>query len=540
MDRRRILRLASVLVTAQLRGGRGTTKPGSFFGRPLSILVLDAVVGLAAFALTVNVLESAQTRDPGVVGLALREALPILPIVALGGVILAGMLFELNSSNRFTTSDAVNWLPISPEEYVLASALSIAYSDSLVAALAGAVAIGIAALSGAYASGALAVVLTILALVEGGLVVEMIRSTTQRASAALAGRAGRAGLVLRAAVFLGVILAFEFSFNPVILIDLLQSFNSIGLATAAVPLLWGSFALEAWVGGDPGVALVFAGLDLLLGLLFWWAAAQLRVRFWSPAPPEIRTVAHAYGEDHRWLGGLGLSRIEAALLTKDLRGLLRRRELLPTLLIPVVLLIIVLAGGATGSGVSTGYYASVYVAWLIGFGSMLLASISFGQERRAVQNLYQLPIPSRSVFRAKSILVLLVGSLYTIVFGIVVGIIYRLPPGVVVGVWAVDESIVVVAAYLGLSIASRFSDFQERPRPQYVRPWAMIVGMLTAATLIFSIAIPGLLAVFDFQSGGPFPGGYLAIAAVVAVLASGILWQTARRGTNRLLAELPV
>jgi hypothetical protein len=540
MDRRRILRLAAVLVIAQLRGGRGTTKPNSFFGRPISILVLDAVVGLGVFALAINVLSSAQARDPGLVALALREALPVLPLLAVGGVILAGVLFELNTSSRFTTSDAVNWLPISPEEYVLASAISIAYSDSLVAALAGAVAIALAASTGAYAAGLLAVVLVVIGLVEGGLVVEMIRSTTQRASAAITGRAGRTALVLRAGVFLGVILVFELFFNPVVLIDLLHSFNSIGLATAAIPLLWGSFALEEWLSGNLALGLVFTVLEFLLVGFFWWTAARFRVQFWAPAPAEVRSVAHEYGEAHGWLGALGLSRVESALVAKDLRGLVRRRELLPTLMIPVVLLIVVLVGGVTGAGASDGFLGAIYVVWLTGFGSLLLASTSFGQERRAVQNLYQLPIAPASVFRSKSTLSLLVGGVFALGFSILAGILYRLPLGVVVGLLVIDVAVVFASTYLGLSLASRYSDFQERPRPQYVRPWAMLLGMVVGLMVIFGIAVPGILALFTLAGGGPFPTTEVAISAGVAVASISILAALARSGTYRLMAELPV
>ncbi len=47
-----------------------------------------------------------------------------------GSVLIAGLLFELNVSSKFSASDTVNWLPITQAEYVAASALSVAYNYS--------------------------------------------------------------------------------------------------------------------------------------------------------------------------------------------------------------------------------------------------------------------------------------------------------------------------------------------------------------------------------------------------------------------------
>jgi hypothetical protein len=46
---------------------------------------------------------------------------------------MAGILFELGQSSGLASSEAVNWLPVSPSEYVLASSISvdIAYSPFL-------------------------------------------------------------------------------------------------------------------------------------------------------------------------------------------------------------------------------------------------------------------------------------------------------------------------------------------------------------------------------------------------------------------------
>jgi hypothetical protein len=538
MDVRKVRRLASVLVASQLRAGRGTTDPSKFTGQPIVLLLLDIVAFVGTLLIGIEVLRAAASTDPSFVSSIAAQAVPFLPLLVLGGVMVAGVMFELTATARFATSDAVNWLPITTEEYVLGSCLAVAYSDSVIFAFTAAVAIAVGVVTGQYVAFGLAAVLCLVALLEGGVLVEILRAATQRA-AGVTGRAGRTTIVLRAAIFLVVVLSFQLFFNPIFLLDLLHSLSAVSTVAAFVPFLWASYAVGQATHGAWLLAGAFAVLQTALVVGLFYLATRVRGRYWAPAPVEMRLEAHTYFAPHPFLALLGLSRAEAALVSKDLEGLVRRREMLPVLVLPIVLaIVLVVDGSLTGGGLS-GFGAAAYAAWIAGFGTLLLATASFGQERRAVQHLYMLPIPPNSVFRAKLATVLLVGSALGIVFSIGVGLAERLPVLTTVGLVFVSLLVVTAAGCLGLAFASRYSDFQERPRPQFLRPYVMIVASFSGIIVNAAVAIPSVLVLFAISSGQPFPFLSAAVAAAVAGTVIAATATLARSGTRRLLAEMP-
>ena len=280
MDLRRVRRLTWVLVASELRSGRGTANPRSLFGQPIFLLVIDAfVVGALSVAGSLF-FRAVLPTAPTLARLAVTQGLPLLPLFCLGGVVLAGLLFELNRSVRFSTSDAANWLPLTPREYVLASASAIAYSDSLIAALAIGVALAIGAASGAWAVTLLAIALSANGLLAGALVVEMVRATTQRAAAALSGRSGRAALIGRLLLFVVVIVVFEVFFSPLLLYRLLGAIATLGPIAYWIPVLWAPLSVEGWVGGNLVGALGFL-------VLLRRAHCLVRRRGGRPAGPVL-------------------------------------------------------------------------------------------------------------------------------------------------------------------------------------------------------------------------------------------------------------
>lgn len=540
MDLHRVRRLAWVLVASEMRSGRGTANPRSFVGQPGFLLVIDAFALGALAVLGSLFFHAAAVSAPALIGIAVSQGLPVLPLFCLGGVVLAGLLFELNRSVRFSTSDAANWLPLTPREYVLASSTAIAFSDSLIVAVAVGIALAIGGGSGDWPAVALSIGLSLNGLLAGALVVEMVRSATQRATAALSGRSGRVALVGRLLLFVLVIVVFEVFFSPLLLYRLLGAITRLGPVSYWIPLLWAPLSVEGWVGGNAAGAALFLLLSAALTVGFVYGAASLRVRFWSPSPPEVRMEVHAYSESHAFLGRLGLDRVEAALVAKDLRGLFRRREMLPVLAIPAVLLVVIAITGVT-SGSPTGVgFLGIYAGWLCGFAALWMATTSFGQERKAIQTLYQLPVTPSSIYRAKRAVPLLFAVAYAGILTVALAVLEPSQPLVLIGLFAANLSAGVLSALLGLAFAARFSDFQERPRPQFIRPWAMLLAMFVALPLNFGILGVAVLILTSIAAGAGAPI-YLTVGLVVFVGASGwVFGHLARSGAMRLLRELPV
>jgi len=540
MDLHRVGRVSWVLLASELRSGRSLSNPRSWFARPAILLVIDLAVFVGVFLVVHTALGAIGTIPSGSAGVVGLPLIALLPVISVAVVLVAGVMFEFSTASRFAASDAVNWLPVTPTEYVLASALSVALVYSTAAAFVLGAALAIALQFGLLATYLLSAVLAISALFEGGLLIEMLRATLQRAGTALSGRKGKVTLVLRAVLFLVVILLFQLAFNPLILIGFLSTISSVSAWAAVVPLFWSTEAISWFAQGAWGVAALFAvGQVGFLGFLLY-AATALRERFWSPSPAEVRLEAHAYGGGHPWLAAFGLAPEEAAIVSKDLVGLVRRREMLPILVTPLVLALLgFLESSPSGGGTLSEATLGIWVVWIPGFFALMLSITSFGQERRAIVGLFAFPLSAGNLLRAKAAESLLLPVLLAAALAVAVTVWVHLALTFVASLVVLTACSIAVGVLVGLSVASRFSDFQERPRSQFVRPWAMVVGMLGGIALVFAIALPGLVWTFGPD---PWSVGLLlrgSVSFVVAAASLAILWPTARRGVDRFMAELP-
>jgi predicted permease len=531
MDVHKIRRMAGVLVSSQLRSGRSNSDPQNFVGRPEVIAIVDLVLFLGALVVAWSIVGSlpsgGDTLRPAVNGV-----IPFLPLAAVGVVVIAGTMFELTSTAKFSGSDAVNWMPITPGEYVASSSSAIAYTYSPAVALLMGGLLAVALFEGMLATFALTLALTALALFEGALLVEMIRSVSNRAGSVGSGRRGPAVFVLRAAVLVTVILVLDLALNPVFLFGAVQRLSAFPTISAAIPLFWSSRALSEWIAGQYPLAVAFAlGQVAFVGVLSV-AAARLRVRFWVPTPAEIRLQDHTYAGKHAFLSGVGLTRPETAMVSKDLKGMVRRREMMPLLVVPIVLVLLLLIEGSGFGAFGT----ILWVGWVAGFFGLLLSVSSIGQERRSLQQLFAFPITGRTVFRAKSAAVLLPVVVAALAISIGVGLLTHLSTTSAIALVGLTVSTAVILSMWGLVFAARYSDFQDRPRPQFLRPSAMIAATGSGVLLLSAIVIPGAIAVSDPSSANL--GFALAAAGVAAVVGTAALL-LARSGFDALFRELP-
>ncbi|MGA9839829.1 MAG: hypothetical protein WBF81_02795 [Thermoplasmata archaeon] len=531
MDLHKVRRLAGVLVSSQLRSGRSTSDPRSWLGRPEVIAEADVALFLVVFALTWGVVRGLPPGS-GTLLAAVSGVIPFLPIAAVGIVVIAGTMFELTSTAKFSGSDSVNWLPITPGEYVASSSGAIAYTYSPAVALLLGALLAFAVVEGTLVTFALAAVLTLLALVEGALLVEMVRSASNRASAVGSGRRGPATFLLRAIVLVAVILVLDLALNPVFLLGAVQRLSAFPTLSAAIPLFWSSRALSEWISGQYLFAAAFAAGQVAFVGLLGVLAARMRMRYWVPVAAEVRLEEHRYAGRHVVLSGVGLSRAESALVSKDLRGFVRRREMLPLLVVPVVLVLLLLIEGADFGTLGT----ILWLAWVAGFFGLLLSVTSVGQERRSFQLLYAFPISGRVVFRAKATAALLPVVGGAVLMSLGVGLFARLGLLSLAGIVLLTAGCAAVLTFWGLVFASRFSDFQDRPRPQFLRPSAMIAATASGVALLAAIAIPGGFVVADPTASNL---GLAVASTCFALVVGGVAYFLARSGFDALFRELP-
>ncbi len=540
MDLRRVGKLTRVLLLSELRSGRSLADPRSLLSRPVILGVIDALVFLGTFLFAHFGLQGLGPSPPPELWALAAQLLVILPILAVGVVLVAGIMFEFSTGSRFSVSDTVNWLPVTPREYVAASSLAVAvvYSPpvAFVLGATGGLALGL----GMGPTFFLAAALCLVALFEGGTLIEILRATTQRAATALSGRRGRVTLVLRALLFLLVFLVLELSFNPVLFLGLLDVISGVTSAAAFVPFLWSTEALVYSLSGNAVATGLFALAQLLFVVFLLYVAAEVRLRLWAPAPAEVRLEAHAFGQGHGTLARMGLSGPETSLLWKDLVGLTRRREMLPLVVTPLVLALVgLLQAGTSAAAGSSGTITSWWGPFVSGFFTLMLSTTSLGQERRAIQTLFAYPLSGRNLFRAKVAECLLLGSILGVGLDIAVVAIYRPLASVDAFLFLTTFAAILLGTFIGLAVATRYSDFQERPRPQYVRPWAMILSMLGGTGLIFGMVIPGLTWAYSPELWAPGAVAQGGFSLGVAVVSIPLLFVLARQGADRFLDELP-
>ncbi|HEV2166892.1 MAG TPA: hypothetical protein VGS23_07970 [Thermoplasmata archaeon] len=532
MNLHRVRRLAEILTVSQFRSGRTTSDPRGFLGQPYAVAVLDAGIFGIAVALVALFVRAAPLGATFFAS-ASNSVFPFLPLFSLGAVLVGGVMFELTTTAKFAVSDAANWLPISASEYVVASSSAIAYSYSpFLAAVLGGL-LPIAAVGGVLTGYAFAAFLALLGLYEGGVLIEMVRALSQRSSSLGSGRSGSISIVLRVGLIVVMILVFDLAFNPAFLLGFLDRFPASSWWTGLVPFLWSTRGLADWTAGFWLGGIAFAiGQVAFVGLLAY-AAGLLRRRYWVPSGGDLEMVGSSPPTGHPFLRSIGLSEPEAALVSKDLRGLVRRREMLPILALPIVLVVLLLfEGPALGS-----LGAVVWVGWVAGFFALLIATRSIGQERRSFPLLYAFPIRPRAVLRAKAASIVLPSAFSAVVLTIFVGVLQGLGPFEIAGLAVVNIGAAALLSVWGLVFAARYSDFEDRPRPQFLAPGAMLGALGSGMGILFPILIPATLAIV----GAPTPNTALLVGWAVgfAAVIAGVSTHWALVGFDRLFREVP-
>jgi hypothetical protein len=236
---------------------------------------------------------------------------------------------------------------------------------------------------------------------------------------------------------------------------------------------------------------------------------------------------------------------EAALVRKDLRGYTRRRELMPYLALPLVFVALLLVQqvslSAYGSPETGGSY---YPYWLIGgIMAVMVGATSVGEEGKAILNVYASPLSPRSFFRAKLVIASLFGSMTVLALLLVTSILESASLAGFLASLAVSLVIAMECTFVGVGMATRYPDLQDRPRPRFIRPMGMILSLVVGMVVAFLTALP--LVIWPFVGGfleglglsfGLTVGGGLVFGLVI----SFVSYRWALSGSTGLLAEIPV
>jgi hypothetical protein len=407
------------------------------------------------------------------------QALAGIPTAIAFAVIVFGVMYEVTQPTQLLNTDLVNWLPVSPAEYVAGSTISECYLYSFMQCLFLGILLGPAIYMGAAAEWVAAAIMSTVSLFIGACVVELIDATTNRISSTFYKKSGRSAILFRLVITIIFLVFIQLIFSGQIAAFLIESLIQTVEVAWFAPVVWPSVTVLNVSNGNWVSAVTFGALSVAFTGALFGVAVAVRQRFWVPIPVSIKFSNKAY-QPRSGLRFPGIGAAESAILTKDFRSLVRRREMARFLAIPFVLAV---SMGFTMFRTSNGEFGQeaaiaqfiVYVIPLVVF-SQLLAMTSLGQEGRAVWNLYIAPLKPESVLKAKFLLATLLGTAFCVAMVVILWIIFRMTADIPF-LLLIGIGIVLEQASIGMLVGTRFPDFRETVRSRYVSVWGSLIGM---------------------------------------------------------------
>ena len=537
MNLKAVYELANVLTKSQIRGTRQNRTLARIFADPRIILAVDLAILLGLGAVGYLLLSTKTTSSlRGMIVQVVPQAMAGIPSAIMFMMILFGVLYEISQPIQSLNTDLVNWLPISPLEYVGGSTLSDVYMYSIILCILLGLLLGPAIALGLGGLWVATVFMAMVALFVGACVVEILDSVTNRISSSFYKKSGRSGIIFRLAITVIILVFIQLLFSGYFISYLLQSALHAAKMAWFIPVVWPSLAIIGLTEANTFSFVSFSILSLAFAGALLILAAEFRARFWVPIPVSIKLTSRAYKPGRFRLPFVG--GVESTIILKDFRSLTRRREMARFLAIPFVVSVsmgISMFSITTQSGPGAVVALFIYLLSIAIFVSVL-SMTSIGQEGNAVWNIYAAPIKSTQLLRAK----ILFASGLGVAFGIVLlsififilpsfGAYYWIP--LLLGVpLAFEESA------RGVYIAARSPDFREMVRSRYVGVWAQLAG--TGLSFVMVLITAGLVAVYDALYGTISPEPVLA-ALIITVLVFVIELKLASNQVRSLLQNIP-
>ena len=531
------LRFASILALSTVRGrkqlGRKLVK------RPIFNLYVSAILFLVV---AVSLFGLAHNVELSLARLVYNQVTIFIPSFVAFFTMMYSLMYEFDQASSAASTDMINWLPIRPEDYVLASTLSTLYYVSpMVGAIMGA-SLGVAVHVGSLDLFSLSSALGLMSAFLGAFVLEAVRALMNRTSGVLGGR-GRAALYLRMVLSLLLMASFYFLYNTEILFRIVGWFFGNVNRAWFVPLLWPSLVVISFMRADTLGVVGYSVLSLATTSLAFVVSARLRSRYWAPAPVSYRMGSSGVSITGRGgFGLLGFSAPVAALIRKDLRSLVRRREMWRVLLMPLMTLILLFVNGSYSPVWDPTLTPFERTLWLSSFGlvavflTLYMALASIGQEGGSFDNLRVPPLTAGQITMAK-----VAASFIPGVFLVSLILLFLLamirPPWEIALAFAVPGALLILeAALCGMIGGARFPSFREVPQSLYFTPLGTIIGIFILVVAGFCTFAPIYLGVTGSLLGLGLTWAIL-VSVIVSALVCLILYRVAVRLVYRILEE---
>ncbi len=524
MNLRISLKIARVLTLASARA-RMSDSGNSKLSNGLTSAVLGVAFFIGSTAIAFYI-ASLTGIDAATLRLYLAQFLIVMPSMATFFCLIYGLLFEFNQSVFHTSVDVINWLPISATDYVLGSTLCTLYFCFPILAIVYGATLGVSIISGGFSIWVLAMILSILGAFIGGFTMELIRVVFNRASSSIGKRSGRTAVVGRLVVSILLIAVFSSIYNFNIIVQITAWFTSVAGAAWFFPLIWPSLSILALLASNILGAATYFALSVVLTVAFFYAGTKAREANWVPEQTTMSFASKPGEKRHSDEKLIGFTLAESAIIRKDLRGLIRRREMASFLAMPFIMVLVNLINGGFSEAFNTGASLNARLIFfaLPGFGLLILgfyvAAVCIGGEGSGFINLLSAPISARQIARAKIATALTPTLPGLAIIVAAVEIILRPSLALLVFVTTFGLVTIVESVLVGLIIGARFPDYTEVPRARFVTPTGILIGMVAVSVVVgATFAVPFLLGTLGL-------GGLELIIDTIAVAIIGVALST--------------
>ncbi len=537
--------LSSILFKSYFRAGR----PGGVgrYMQPKVMILIDAIVFAAPFMLLQFLLPLFPEDLLTLVKPLAWQTLVGLPLLLTSGIIVAGILFELGQGSGVSSSEAVNWLPISPREYVTASTLSVVAAYSFLLAFGVGVALPLALQFDLIGIWPVTVLFSLLALILGALIVEILKAAVNRVSSTVYRRSGKFAIISRLVLVVILFVVIQMAFSPYILFYVLGILVSGVELAWFVPMVWPSVAITNLIQLNVTAVAVFSALSFIFVFTIFFAASYLRQRYWSPSPISIVIESSTkYAARTPSVLGLGFTPLEAAIALKEFRALLRRRDLARFIAIPILFVISLIAptlfSPSDYAGSSPGFFLMAMIPYMT---TLMLSSITIGQEGKAVVNLRMLPIKANSLIKGKLLPTWIISIVATLAVTIIFQTIAPMPFPTTVAAIIAGILVVEIEGFIGLGVGVRYPDFAISTRSRYITFTGFIIGFIIGGVAALATFIPIMFSIISTGGiRGPTPISTfdLTIALPITILIGSVLsyiaYRYCKRGVEKFLTNL--
>src|SRR3990170_4675297 len=372
-------------------------------------IAVGLVVGIVAGSFY-----NSQTANPEIQGLDNQyfpAFLIALPTIVLVYTLVFTTLQQIQRSGVGFAHQVPYWLPVTWQEHTLASILAELLGFPLISiAFISSAALAFSTYVGQVFSAAGAVIAMVAAAFMASATTEVFRILQVRFIGAVYKSTGRAAVWVRFVGSMVFFIAFYIIYfsatSGANTLAFIQTIASAQSTVWFVPFVWVGVTLFYLISGVLLQGLVFLVLSLLFIVGLFYLGTALNKRFGLYEPPAITISRGSYAPKTGFLGKLGFSSVETALIRKDLKAFTRRRELMTAFLLPVIFLIIPIMSSLNGTQTSAPIgFPSFWFAFTSLFPVAIMAA-SLGsfmtvEEGQNVWRLYMSPVSAENFVKSK-------------------------------------------------------------------------------------------------------------------------------------------